>query len=178
MHTMLRGCLTTALLLLSALLLTAIQGRCAEPNNIEQQIAERTKQYQESLRQRASQLSPSLQAKIELQARQTVADGLAQWKSGKINVQLALPGRAETQRLAQFAARHLPFSGVPEGAWGFGINGSSAVLTVTSVQQILKTLTVSIADSAVIRSLCVGSPRHGIGISYFIRIVCTIVQRQ
>ena len=176
---MLRLRLTIALLLLSALLLTAVQGRCAEPSNIEQQIAERTKQYQESLRQRASQLSPPLQAKIESQARQTVADGLAKWKSGKINVQLALPGWAETQRLARFAARHLPFSGIPEGVWGFGISGGSAVLTVTSIQQVLKTLTVSIADSAIIRSLCVGSSRkNGAGISYFIRIVCTIVQRQ
>jgi len=90
---------TIVLLFISALLFTAVQGACAERNDvdtIDQQIAERTKQYQESLRQRASQLSPSLQAKIESQAEQTVAQGLEKLKNGELDLQIALPGWVET----------------------------------------------------------------------------------
>ena len=173
------------LLFASALLLTAARGVCAEQkepnnaNNIDQQIAERAKQYQESLRQRASQLSPSVQAKIESQVRQTVTKGLKKWKNGEINVRIALPGWAETCRTARFIARHRPFSGSPAGSLDFGIGLGGVALTVTSVQQVLKTWAVSIADSAIVRYSSICSFRqNGNVLSYFIRVVCTIVQRR
>ena len=173
------------LLFVSALLFTAVQEVCAEQkepntaNNIDKQIAERTKQYQESLRQRASQLSPSFQAKIESQARQTVAKGLKKWNNGELDLRIALPGWAAAQQAARFVARHLPFSGSPAGSWVFGIGLDSAALTVTSVQQVLKTWTVLIADSAIVRDASLGSFRqNGNVLSYFIRVVGTIVQRR
>jgi len=173
---------TIVLLFVSALLFTTVQGWCAERNDvdtIDQQIAERMKQYQESLRQRASELSPSLQAKIESQAEQTVAKGLEKLKSGELDLQIALPGWVENQRIARFVARHLPFSGAPAGSFVFGIGMSNAALIVPSVQQVLKTLMVSIADSAIVRLLSVSSSQqNGGGSSYFIRVVCTIVQRR
>jgi len=173
---------TTGLLLVAALLCTAIGGWCAEhnvPGNLDQQIAERTRQYQESLRQRAQQLSPSLQSKIDKQVQQTVAKGLEKWKNREIDVRLALPGWAESCRVARFVARHLPFSGAPSGSFEFGGGLLDAVLTVTTVQYVLKVLTISIADSAIVRTSSVRAPRqNGNALSYFIQVVCTIVQRQ
>jgi len=167
------------LLFLSALLLTAAEGLCAEnDNNLDQQIAERTKQYQESLRQRAAQLSPSFQAKIELHVQQTVAKGLEKWKKGEIDIHVALPGWAATYRTVQFVARHLPFSGFPAGSFAVGNSLLNAVLTVTSVQHVLKVVTMPVADSASIRSSFIGTFRqNGNVLSYFIRIVCILVQR-
>jgi len=161
-------------LFVSALFFIAANGWCAE-QNIDQQIAERTKQYQESLRQRAAQLSPSLQAKIESQAQQTVAKNTEKWKSGKINIRIALPQWAETQRIAQFVARHLPLPGSPAGSFVWRAGICDAVLTVPSV---LKFFAISVVDSIAVRSFVGLTPRNNDGISYFIRIVCTIVQRR
>jgi hypothetical protein len=169
------------LLFLSALLLTAAEGLCAEhdvPNNLDQQIAERTKQYQESLRQRAAQFSPSFQAKIESHVQQTVAKGLEKWKKGEIDIHVALPGWAATYRTAQFVARHLPFSGFPAGSFAVGNSLLNAVLTVTTVQYVLKVLTIPVVDSASVHSSFVGTFRQNRNVlSYFIRIVCILVQR-
>jgi hypothetical protein len=175
---------TIGLLFVSALLFTAARGVCAEQNtadNIDRQIAERTKQYQESLRQRAAGLSPSLRAKIESQARRTVAKGLTQWKSGELDIQIALPRLAAAQRVARFIVRHLPFSGSPFGSFAFGIGTYPAALTVTSVQhgvkKVLKAFIIPIADSVVLRSSIV--PQNGGGIlSYFVRVVGTIILRR
>ena len=164
-------------LFVSALFFTAANGWCAE-QTLDQQIAERTKQYQESLRQRAAQLSPALQAKIESQARQTVAKNREKWKNGKINIRIALPQWAEAQRIAQFVARYLPLSGSPAGSFALGIGTSAAALTVPSAQTVLKSFVTSVIDSIAVRSFVGLTPRNNDGISYFIRIVCTIVQRR
>ena len=166
------------LLFTAALLFTAGRGECAE-QNIDQQIAERTRQYQESLRQRAAQLSPSLQTKIESQAEQTTAKGLKKLKNGELDIQIALPGWTEARRIAKFVARHAPSSGAPIGTLDLGIGTLHVALTVTSVQYVLKVLTMPIADSAIVRSLFVDSSRQNGGVlSYFIRVVYTIVQRR
>jgi len=81
--------------------------------------------------------------------------------------------------LTRFVAQHLPFSGAPAGSFVFGIGMSSAALTVPSVQQVLKALAIMVVDSAIVRSLSVCSLRqNGNILSYFIRVVCTIVQRR
>jgi hypothetical protein len=164
-------------LFISALWFTAAQGWCAE-QNLDQQIAERTRQYQESLRQRALQLSPSLQAKIESQAQQTVAKGLEKWKKGEISIHIALPGRAESIRLARFVARHFPFPGSPSGAFGFGIGSFNAALTITTVQYFLKAWTIPVADSIIVHSSIYPFRQDCNSLSYFVRVVCTIVQRR
>jgi hypothetical protein len=177
-----RFIIITGLLFVSALLFTTAGGWCAEhngPNNLDRQIAERMKQYQESLRQRAEQLSPSLRDKIESQAQQTVAEGLEKWKNGDVNIHLALPNWVETRCTAQFVARHLPFPGSPAGSLAFGISLFDVALIVTTVQYVLKTLTLPVADSAIVHSSSIRSFRqNGDVLSYFVRIVCTIVQRQ
>ena len=164
-------------LFLSALFFTAASGWCAE-KTLDQQIAERTKQYQESLRQRAAQLSPTLQAKIEAQAQQTIAKNTEKWKNGKINIRIALPQWAEARKIAQFVARHLPFSGSPAGSFEWRTGICDAVLTVTSVQSVVKSFAGSMVDSVVAPSFVGLFRRNNGGISYFIRIVCTIVQRR
>ena len=170
-------------LFLSALLCIAADGWCAEQNvdqqSIDQQVAERTRQYQESLRQRAAQLSPSLQTKIESQVRQTILKNTTAWKNGEVSLQIALPRLAEVRRIAQFIARHRPGSGSPAGSLEFGIGTVHAALTVTTFQSIVKSLSIPSAHFAISRSLA-GCPfRHGgNGISYFVRIIGTIVQRQ
>ena len=169
---------TTGPLLVSALLFMAASGWCAE-HSLDQQIAERMQQYQETLRQRAEQLSPSFQSKIESQAKQTISKGLKKWKNGEINIQIALPGLGETYRTAQFIARHSPFSGIPGSSSEFGNSPFGVALTVTTIQYVLKTLTLPVADSAIVRSYSIGAFRQNRDVlSYFVRIVCTIVQRQ
>jgi len=165
------------LLFLSALFFTAAEGTCTE-QNIDQQIAERTKQYQESLRQRAAHISPSFQSKIESQVKQTVSKGLAKWHSGEIGIQIALPCRAEAQRIARFIARHLPFSGFPAGSFVFGNGTSGVALTVTSIQSVLKPFAISAINSIAVPSFVGLFQRNNDGISYFVRIACTIVQRR
>jgi len=172
---------TIGLLFVSTLLLTAAGGWCAErnvPSDFDQQIAERIKQYQESLRQRAAQLSPSLQSKIESQAQQTVAKGLEKWENGEIDIQIALPDWVEVHRAAQFVAQHLPFPGSPAGSLAFGNSLLNAALTVTTVQYILKAWVIPVADLAVVRSSVCPSRQGGDVLSYFVGIVCTIVQRR
>jgi hypothetical protein len=166
----------TASLFLSVLCFTAARGWCAE-ENIDQQIAERIRQYQESLRQRAAELSPSLQAKIESQAQKTVAQGTAAWKNGDVNLQIALPRLAEVRRAAQFVSRHLPFSGAPSGSLEFGIGIVDAALTVSTVQYVAKSLSI-LSAHCIVRSLVRCSFQQSGGVSYFVRIVCTIVQRR
>jgi len=166
--------LTIGLPFVSALFFLAASGWGAE-QTLDQQIAERTKQYQESLRQRASQLSLSLQTKIETQAQQTVAKNKEKWKSGEISLRIALPRLAEAQRIAQFVSRHLPLSGSPAGSFEGKSGICDAVLTVSSV---LKTVAVAVVDPTVVRSFVGLTPRNNGNISYFIRIVCTIVQRR
>jgi hypothetical protein len=165
------------LLFLSALCFTTASGRCAE-QTLDQQIAERTKQYQESLRQRAAQLSPTLQVKIEAQAQQTIAKCTEKWKSGKIDIRIALPQWAEAQRIARFVARHTPFSGSPGGSFEFDIGTSAVALTVTSVQSVLKSFAISVIDSVAVRSFVGLFHRNNDDVSYFIRVVCTIVLRR
>ena len=165
------------LLFCTTLLLSAADGRCAE-QSIDQQITERTKQYQESLRQRAAQLSPSLQAKIEAQAEKTVEKNTAKWKNGEISLRIALPRLAEARWIAQFVAQHCPFSGSPNSSFEWKTGICDAVLTVTSVQSVVKSFAISVFDSAVVPSFVGLTSRNNGGISYFVRIVCTIVQRQ
>ena len=170
--------LTISLLFVSALLFTAAVGRCDE-KNLDQQIAERTKQYQESLRQRAAELAPLIQAKIESQARRTVAKGLAKWKNGELHVRIALPQWAEAQLVARFVARHLPFSGSPSGLLVFGSGASGAAVTVTTGQHVLKSFSISAVDSAISLSSSVCSSRHNSDVlSYFILVIRTVVQRR
>ena len=160
-----------------ALFFTSAGGWCAE-KTLDQQIAERTKQYQESLRQRATQLSPLLQTKIESQAQQTVAQNMEKWKNGRISLRIALPRLAESRWIAQFVARHLPLPSFPAGSLEFGLGASAIALTVTSIQIVMKSFAISAADSAVIRSFAGQFHRNNDDIPYFIRIVCTIVQRR
>ena len=157
-----------------ALFFTAANGWCSE-QTLDQQIAERATQYQESLRQRAAQLSPSFQAKIEAQARKTVNKNRELWKNGEISLRIALPHWAVAQQIARFVARHLPCSGFPAGLFEFGVGICNAVLTITPV---LQSIAVSVVDSVVVRSFVELTPRNNEGISYFVRIVCTIVQRR
>ena len=154
------------------------EGWCAE-QNFAQQIAERTKQYHESLRQRAAHCSPLLQIKVESQARHAVAKGLKKWDSGELNIRIALPQSAEAQLAARFIARHLPCSDSPFGSLVFGIGTTTAALIVTSVQHVLKSFAIPIVDSTVVPASFVCSSQQGDdGISYFVRIIRTIVQRQ
>ena len=166
-------------LFVSALLLTAAMGWCADQNdttNLDLQIAERTKQYQESLRQRASQVSPSFQATIESQVRRTVAKGLAKWQNGEIDLCIALPNLAERQRVALFAIRHIP--GVPTGSLTWKSSDYVATVTVTSVRLVLKSPVISTANFAFIRSFFCSFWQSGECVSYFVRVVWTIVKRR
>jgi hypothetical protein len=183
----------TGLLFASALLFTAAGGRCAErevsnglsvsndrnaSNDLSRQIAERTKQYQESLRQRAAQLSPALQSKIESQAQKTVAQGLEKWTRGKIDLQMAIPGWMATYRTASFVARHLPFSGSPAGSLAFGSSRLSAALIVTTMPFSPQVGGMPVANSTIVRSSMGSLRQNGDALSYFVGIVCTIVQRR
>jgi hypothetical protein len=143
------------LLFFAALFFTAAKGWCAD-QSIDQQIAERTKQYQESLRQRAEQLSPSLRTKIESQAQTTVTKNTAAWKKGEVNLHVALPRLAEARRVAQFLARYSPFSGSPAGSLGFGSGIVPVALTVTTVQHVVKSVSISMVNSAIVHSLLLG----------------------
>lgn len=165
------------LLFLSALLWTAVSGQCAE-QSIEQQISERMRQYQESLRQRAAQLSPSLQSKIESQSQQTVSKGLTAWKKGEVNIHIALPRLAEAQNFVRFIARHLPFSGFPGSSLEFGIGTADAALIVTTVQSILKSVWISSAHFTFLRSFTAYPSQKSGSISFFVQVVCTIIQRR
>ena len=167
----------TGLLVVSVLLLTTTRGWCAE-QNLDCQIAERTQQYQESLRQRAAQLSPSLQSKIEAQAQQTVATGLEKWKNSEIDIQIALPGWAETYRAARFIARYLPFSGSPAGSFAFGNSLLNAAMIVPTVQSVLKSWTIPFADLTIVRPSLGSFRQNGDLLAYFVGIVHTIVQRR
>ena len=164
-------------LFIAALFFPAVNGNCAE-QNIDQQIAERTRQYQESLRQRARQLSPSFQDKIESQARQTVAKGLKKWNNGELHLRIALPRLAEKRRVAQFVAWYLPNSHSPAGSLVNRAGGCAAALTVTSVQLVLKSSAISTADCPFTRSVVFPFRQSENVLSYFIRVVCTIVQRR
>ena len=167
--------------LISALLFTAGGGWCAEysaVNNLDHQIAERAKQYRDTLRQRAQQLSPSLQSKIELQAQRTVVTGSEKWKNGEIDVQIALPGWVDAYRAAQFVTRHLPFPGAPTDSFVFGGGQIDAILTVTTVH-ILKVLKIPATHSAIVRYSSIGAFwQNRTFLSYFTQIVCSIVQRR
>ena len=165
--------LTIGLLFVSALLFTAVQGAAGD---VDQQIAERTRQYQEYLRQRAAEISPSFQAKIEAQTEQTVVKGLEKWKIGEIDLCIALPHLAEFQRIFLFATRHLPGSPSDSPVWRAG--GCTATLFVTSIQLVLKSSANYAANFASSHSAAYPFRRGGEGVSYFIRIVCTIVQRR
>ena len=167
------------LLFFSALFFTAADGRCAGQNvvkNLDQQIAERTRQYQESLRQRAAEISPSFQTKIEAQTEQTVADSLEKWNNGEVDIQIALPHLAELQRVLLFVHRNLP--GLPGDSLVWRASGCAAALVVTSVQFVLKSSAIPAANFAPLRSVVSPFRQGGGSISYFIRIVCTIVQRR
>jgi len=155
----------------------AAGGWCAE-QSLDQQIAERTKQYHETLRQRAEQLSPSFQAKIESQAQRTVVVGLEKWKKGEIDIHVALPGMLETYRTVQFIVRHFPLPGSPAGSFAFGNSLFNAALTVTSVQYIIKALTIPVTEAAIVRSSVSTFRQNGNVLSYFVKIVSTIVQRR
>ena len=158
--------------LLLALLLTAVNGRCADQLDVEQQIAERAKQYQQSLQQRAAEISPTFQAHIETKAQKTVEIGLEKWNNGEIGIQIALPRLAELQQIAQFLAQHFP-SGLPSGSFEWTASIGGAVLTVSPAPSVLKLATVFRANDVSVR------PFHReTSLSYFILIVCTVVLRQ
>lgn len=168
------------LLFVCVVLCTAAEGWCAVHNdlNLDRQMGERAKQYCESLRQRAQQVAPSLQTKIESQTQQTVVIGLEKWKNGRINIQIALPGYVETYRVTRFFSRHVPFPGSPVGSFATGNSLFNAALTITSVLSILKSFAISVFDSTVVHSF-VGLIRQGNeGISSFIQIVRTVVLRR
>jgi hypothetical protein len=165
------------LFVVSVVFVSAANGKCAE-QNIDQQIVERTRQYQESLRQRAAQLSPSFQAKIESQTQQPIAKCMKKWNNGEISVRIALPRLAEARRMAQFVTRHLPGSDAPAGSLGFGTGMSAVVLTITAVQHVVKSFTTPIADVARVRSGVSVYHQSGNLLSYFIQIACTVVQRR
>ena len=173
--------LAIALLFVSALVFTAAESWCAEKHDIEtidQQIAERTQQYLESLRQRSQQLSPSLQEKIETQTQQTIAQGLKMWKNGELPMRIALPRWTEAKRITQFVARHLPGSHSPAGSLDGRTGNCVAVLTVTTVPHVVKSFTSPVADS-LSRHCVIGLLQHDNNVlSLFIQVVCTIVQRQ
>jgi len=161
------------LLLAFALLFTTERGTA---DSLDQQIAERTRQYQESLRQRAAEISPSFQAKIEAQAEQTVTQGLEKWHNGEIPLCIALPQLAELQRVILFADRQTPDSPGDPLYWRAG--GCAAALVVTSIQLVLKSSAIYTTNSAPIDSAIAPLQQRSESISYFIRIVCTIVLRQ
>ena len=164
------------LLFISALLLTSGQGIASE---LDQQIAERARQYQESLRQRAAKLSPSFQSKIESQSLQTVACNMEKWNNGKVNIRIALPRWAEYQRFTLFVARHFPFSGGPDGSHVWEAINRIAALTVIPVSSVLKLSAIHAANFVPLRSVVPPSFwRGGVGISHFIRVAETIVLRQ
>jgi hypothetical protein len=171
--------LSTGLLFISALFFMAACGQCAEQTNtLDQQIAERTKQYQESLRKRAASLSPSLQAKIDSQARQTVSEGMEKWKKGEVSLRIALPHWADARDTARFLARSLPFSGFPGSSFVFGSDAPTAAVVVVSVQHIVKLFTVPITDFAVNLSFVKLPRESGNVLSYFLLIVRSVVQRR
>ena len=182
MYIMLPARFSLGLLFGSALLFIAAEGNCAEQNcaehSIDRQIAKRTQQYQESLRQRAARMSPEFQSRIESQVKQTVSKGLAKWHSGEISIQIALPRRAEARRIAQFVARHFPFSGSPAGSLVFGSSTLVAAMIVVPVQHVLNSLTLPVADSAGICDSVNLFQQSSNVLSYFIRIACTIMQRR
>ena len=161
------------LLFVFALLFTAERGAA---DDFDQQIAERTKQYQESLRQRAAEISPSFQAKIEAQAKQTVAVGLEKWNNGEIDICIALTQLAELQRVILFVAQQTPSS--PSNSLYWRANGCAAALVVTSIQLVLKSSAIYTTNSAPIDSAIAPHQQNSESISYFIRIVCSIVLRQ
>jgi hypothetical protein len=164
--------------LVASLLFSALSLTCGQSvaGDLDQQIAERARLYQESLRQRAAQVSPSFQAKIESQTRNAVAKGLEQWKKGEISIQIVLPHWAESQRIAQFVARHLP--GSPPGSPEWNASNGTADLTVSSVKLVMKSLTISAVHFTSIRSVVYPFRQSSESISYFVRIVSTIVQRR
>jgi len=170
--------LTIGSLFVSVLLFAAVQGIAAgsDQHCLDRQIAERTKQYQESLRQRASEVSPSFQAKIEAQAERTVAGGLEKWNNGEIGICIALPHLAELQRVVLFVTRHLP--GLPGDSLLWKASGCAAALTVTSIQLAAKSPAIYTATFAPFRSVVSPFRQSSEGISYFILIVCTIVQQR
>ena len=168
--------LLVGLLLVSTFLLAC--GQSVAGGDLDQQIADRTRQYQESLRQRANQLSPSFQAKVESQTQQTVAKGLEKWKKKEIDIQIALPHLSEARRIAQFLARHLPFSSSPAGSFAFGSGNLGTTLTITTGQHVLKPISIPIANLMANLSFVVGIRQSENIPSFFLQIVCTIVQRQ
>jgi len=167
-------------LLISLLLTFVLSLTCGQnvAGSLDQQIAERASQYQESLRLRTAQLSPSLQTKIESQTQKMVTKELEKWKKGEVCIQVALPRRAESRRIAQFLARHLPFSDSPAGSFVFGGGILSTALTVSTGQHVVKPFTIPVFDLMTNRSFITGGRQSGNILSFFIRIVSTIVQRR
>ena len=164
---------TIGLLFVSILLFTAERGVA---DDLDQQIAERTRQYQESLRQRAAEISPSFQAKVESQVQQTIAEGLERWTNDEIDLRIALPCVAEVRRVAPFVARHLP--GLPDGPLTWRAGNCVAALVVTSVQLVLKSSAIPAANFVPVHSAVSPFRQSSERVSYFIQVVCTLVQRR
>ena len=160
-----------------SLLVAALSLTCGQSiaGNLDPQIAERMQQYQKSIQQRAAQLSPTLQAKIESQTKRTISKGLKKWKKGEVALCIALPQAAENQRIPQFVARHTP--GLPSGSLQHGICGSVVALTVTSLPWTLKSSATPAANFEFVRSTVCPLRQSEESVSYFVRIACTIVQR-
>ncbi|MDR3181611.1 MAG: hypothetical protein LBT89_01610 [Planctomycetaceae bacterium] len=132
---MLRLRLTIGLAAVIFVLLTSGQSRA----DFDAQLDQRLQQYRQSMQQRTAALSPELQQKIKTQTEQTIKTGLAKFRSGQLNIRVALPAWKAAQDLSRFLRRHSPFPNTPFGTFGFGIAGTDAVLTVSSFQRYFQT---------------------------------------
>jgi hypothetical protein len=160
-----------------ALFLTAAGNVRAEQSGFDRQIAERAKQYQETLRQRTAQVAPSLKQKVESQTRQTVNNGLGNLKAGRISLRVALPQWHAAREIARFIAKYVPFSGFPS-SFGFGTGTAAPALTVPAGQHHVKNHSANVAGTAV-QNAHSARPVSQTGniLAYYVRVVRTVVLR-
>ena len=153
----------------------------ANPISVDRQIADRITQYRESLRQRAAEISPAFQAKVESQAEQIVADRLEKWYQGEVDINIALPHQAEKQRfetrqITQSLERHVP--ALPGSSLEWGYNIGEAALTITSSQTVLQSLKNHRINVMNIPATVNSFRKNGVDVSPFLRVLHTVVLRQ
>jgi hypothetical protein len=151
------------------LLCAAAQGLCAgqgvEQGNFDQQLAQRSQQYADSIRSRAAHFSPQLRAKIDLQTKRTIAKGFE-----------ILRRQYRAEQLAQFLSRH---SGThsPFGSFGFGSDNVEAVV-VPQVSRNVKQQVSSTFSTDGVESVSYRSTQNDDFLTGFALIVRTVVQRK
>ncbi|MDR3233590.1 MAG: hypothetical protein LBT46_08020 [Planctomycetaceae bacterium] len=135
------SCRTIGLSVFSAVLLTAVLPAVSLCRaDFDSQLDQRLQQYRQSLQQRAAKLSPELQKTIKMQTERTIKTGLAKFRSGQLNMRVALPNWKTAQEHTCFLARHCPFGGSPFELTARTHCFASAVLTGSTVPKTAESL--------------------------------------